>query len=243
MPVHQFGLAADISSILNLAREANLIVVEDAACALGAERQGEKCGTWGAVACFSFHPRKVITTGEGGMVVTRDDAIADNVRSLRNHGRRGQEYNQIGFNYRLSDVLAAIGLAQFAKLPRLIAQRREVARRYSLGLRNTPGLTLPFEPEAYYHTYQSYVVRLDPRFDRDTILGALRQDGIEAGIGTFAIHLLAAYRDDPSIHRDDLAASQSAYRHTLSLPMYPEMSEDDVVFVCESLGRHLTTDS
>jgi len=243
MPVHQFGLAAEMASIMELSLGEEIAVVEDAACALGAEFRTQKCGTWGKVACFSFHPRKIVTTGEGGLVVTSDDAIADKVRSLRNHGRVGKAYAYVGFNYRLSDVLAAIGLAQFAKLPRFITQRREVAGRYNQYLKDTPGLTLPSEPEAHKHTYQSYVVILDRRFDRDRIIEALKLDGIEAGIGTYAIHLLNAYKGNREIQKADLSASEYAHCHTLSLPMYPAMTAEEVVFVCDSLGRHLTRGS
>lgn len=239
MPVHQFGLAAPMGAIMEIAQHRGVIIVEDAACALGADYQGRKCGTFGLVSCFSFHPRKIITTGEGGLVVASDDVVADRVRSLRNHGSDGGDFTMLGYNYRMSDLNAAIGMAQIRKLEKLIARHRELARTYNEHLAETLGLILPYEPEGYGHTYQSYVVRLDQRLDRDGILAALNKEGIEAGIGTYAVHMLKYYREQPGVNRDRLSRSKLAYQQTLSLPLYPTMSLEDVECVCKALKYHL----
>jgi perosamine synthetase len=235
MPVHQFGLAADMDAIVRIAKERGLIIIEDAACALGAEYRGQKCGTFGAASCFSFHPRKVITTGEGGVVVTNDDAIAGRVRSLRNHGNLDGDFPLLGYNYRISDINAAVGVAQMRRLPTLIEKRRELAGLYDQGLSSVPGLIVPKYPEDAVHTYQSYVVRLKDKFARDRIRKALYEKGIEAGIGTYAIHQSHYYKQVFGIKGDRLLRSASAYEQTLALPLYPEMTSDDVEHVCANL--------
>jgi dTDP-4-amino-4,6-dideoxygalactose transaminase len=239
MPVHQFGLAADMNAIVKVAQDCELKIIEDAACALGAEYQGQKCGTMGTISCFSFHPRKVATTGEGGVAVTDDDVIAEKVRSLRNHGSLNNDFVLAGYNYRMSDINAALGVAQLRKLPMLIERRREVARLYEQCLLGVAGLSLPQDLEGARHTYQSYVVCLDAQLGRDKAILGLKERGVEAGIGTYAIHQLRCYSGkwDPAPNR--LSRSATAYRRTLSLPLYAQMTEDDVRYVCEALKEYL----
>lgn len=239
MPVHQFGLPADMNAIVKIAKDCELNIIEDAACALGAEHQSQKCGTLGKIACFSFHPRKIATTGEGGVVVTDDDVIAEKVRSLRNHGSLKGDFVLAGYNYRMSDINAALGVAQLRKLPMLIERRRELARLYGECLRGVAGLSLPQDFEGARHTYQSYVVSLDAQLDRDKAILELKERGVEAGIGTYAIHQLRYYKGKWDSEQNRLSRSATAYHQALSLPLYAQMSEDDVRYVCRALRTTL----
>lgn len=171
LPVSLFGLCANMESINRIASEKGLIVIEDAACGFGAKRNGRFSGTEALAGCFSFHPRKAITTGEGGMVVTNDDHLADKMRKMRDHGasktdleRHLEEggsllpqYNMLGFNYRMTDLQGALGSVQMSKADMIIEGRQEAAGRYDKLLEGTAGITIPFVPEGYRHAYQSYV--------------------------------------------------------------------------------------
>lgn len=238
MPVHLFGLSADMDPILDLARRHKLWVVEDAACALGAEYKGRKCGSMGDLGCFSFHPRKVITTGEGGMIVTNNDEWAERLRSLRNHGMRkkGDErfFAEAGYNYRLSDVLSAIGVAQMKKLDSIIAKRLELADWYHQALSGSDMLTLPLPPEGYKHIYQTYAVLLDERINRQDVIRSLYQLGIEANIGTYSVSAQPAYQPWKV-----LPNSMRAYKRALALPFHTRMAKHDLAEVADKLSSVL----
>ena len=241
MPVHLFGLSADMDAILALAQKhpplkrgaGGIWVVEDAACALGAEYKGCKCGAMGDLACFSFHPRKIITTGEGGMVVTDNDEWAERLRLLRNHAMDRQDservFVEVGYNYRLSDVLAAIGVVQMTKLDSIIAKHLELADWYQEALSDLDMLTLPTVPEGCKHIYQTYATLLDERINRQDVIDALRQVGIEATIGTYSISAQPAYQPC-EVPPNSLRAHQSV----LALPFHTRMTKADVAKVtCE----------
>ena len=241
MPVHLFGLSADMDAILALAQKhpplrrgaGGIWVVEDAACALGAEYKGRKCGAMGDLGCFSFHPRKVITTGEGGMVVTDNDDWAERLRLLRNHAidRRDGEriFVEVGYNYRMSDVLAAIGVAQMGKLDSIIAKHLELASLYQEALSDLDMLTLPTVPEGCKHIYQTYATLLDERINRQDVIGALHQAGIEATIGTYSVSAQPAYQpcEVPS-------NSLQAHQRALALPFHTRMTRDNVTEVAHA---------
>jgi dTDP-4-amino-4,6-dideoxygalactose transaminase len=208
-------------------------VLEDAAGALGARRQGRACGGLGLLGCLSFHPRKIVTTGEGGAVTTNDDAIAADVAALRNHGWRSlapPDMPAPGFNYRLSDILAAVGIPQMQRLDELLAARTRIADGYSERLRDLPVL-LPSADEDDVHGWQAYVLQVD---DRDRILGELRAQGIEAQIGTYALHLLGAYRD-----QGDFPGATRVFERALALPFHTSLTEPDLDRVAEALSRLL----
>lgn len=238
MPVHLFGLSADMDAILALAQKHGLWVVEDAACALGAEYKGRKCGAMGDLGCFSFHPRKVITTGEGGMVVTDNDKLAERLRLLRNHAmdRRGGErvFVDVGYNYRISDVLAAIGVAQMAKLDSIISKHLELADWYQEALSDLDMLTLPTVPEGCKHIYQTYATLLDECINRQDVIDALRQVGIEATIGTYSVSTQPAYQpcEVPS-------NSLRAHQRALALPFHTRMTRDNVTEVVHAFTNIL----
>ena len=189
LPVHTFGLMADISAILKIADTYNLTVVEDAACALGADANGIKAGAWGTMGCFSFHPRKAITMGEGGIITTNDSKIDQRLRSLRNHGLDMEnpisDFVEPGFNYRITEFQAAMGNTQMGKLERIIHARKVAAQRYDLLLKNT-SLKSPFVPENQGHVYQSYVALLPKHLAdiRTELINQLKENGIETTIGT-----------------------------------------------------------
>jgi dTDP-4-amino-4,6-dideoxygalactose transaminase len=225
LAVHLFGRPARLEQLPDLP------VLEDAAGALGARRGGRACGSLGLLGCLSFHPRKIVTTGEGGAVTTDDDAIAGEVRRLRNHGWRSlvpPDMPAPALNYRLSDVLAAVGLPQARRLEELLAARTRIAAGYAERLRGLPVL-LPAADDGDVHGWQAYVVQVD---DRDRVLGELRALGIEAQIGTYALNLLAAYRDQGAF-----PAAARVYERALALPFHTRLGEDDLDRVAEALDK------
>lgn len=243
MPVHPFGLPADMDPIMAIAGAKGLPVIEDAACALGATYHGRATGSIGLAGCFSFHPRKSITTGEGGMITTSDGALAERIGLLRSHGgvREGGRFRfeAAGYNYRLSDILAAVGVAQMRKLDAFLAARRRIAGLYDEALAGLERLRRPVTPPGSTHTYQSYVVLLDPAVDRDAVIARLRAERIETTIGTYALHAEPYFRGAYGYRRGDMAASLAAYQGTIALPLHGGMSDDDVALVVDRLAAAL----
>ncbi len=244
MPVDPFGLPYDADGIGRLAHEHGLAIVEDAACAIGASFDGRPAGGLGTVGVFSFHGRKIITTGEGGMVVTDDDDLADRLARLRSHGadRDGFRFRFVepGFNYRMSDIAGAIGVAQMAKLQEIVAQRRSLAGRLTERLAGIVGVTPQAEPPGRVHAYQSYVVLLDPDIDRDGVVGRLKEHGVESTIGTYALHMepvfqKLGYRDD------DLPGARILADCSLTLPLFPGMSDGELDQVAVAVADVLRT--
>ena len=239
MVVHPFGLPADMDPILAIAHKHGLPVIEDAACALGSRYKNRYCGAMTELGCFSFHPRKSITTGEGGMVMTNDEKLAEKIATLRSHGGRRLEWYvefiDFGFNYRMSDVLAALGVAQMNRLQWLIDGKRQRASELTALLADTEGLQIPVEPREHFHTYQSYVTVLDDRFDRDAVIAAMRAKGVETTIGTYAMHSQPSYSNRYGYKAGDCPVSDRLYRQSLTLPLYPQMTTSAVETVAESL--------
>lgn len=254
MVVHLFGLAAEMDSILAIARRHGLAVIEDAACAIGTQWRGKPVGSLGDLSCFSFHPRKVITTGEGGMVLTNDDALAAKVRSLRNHGSTGAPsaelephgpwtmatFDNLGFNFRLSDIQAAVGVAQVAKLEGLLAERQRRAKRYSTLLSPLQQLQTPDAAgDVSGHTYQSYVIRLlgADRPRRNAVMEAMASRKIETRPGTHAVHRLGYYARKYNLHSTDFPNAALCEDTTITLPIFPGMTDVDQDEVVETLTR------
>jgi perosamine synthetase len=243
MVVHPFGLSASMDAIMDICEKHGLPLLEDAACALGATYKGRACGTMGRLGCYSFHPRKSITTGEGGMIMTDDDVLAEKVRLFRNHGgRRGEyafEFFEAGFNYRLSDVLAALGVAQMRRLRWLIDGRRERAMQLRARLAGIAGIQLPVEPLGHFHTWQSFVVVLEPgRNQRETIT-RIRAQGVEATIGTYAMHSQPVFQRRFGHHPGDLPISWFLQQHTITLPLFPQMTDSDLDLVSGAVREAL----
>lgn len=243
IPVHAFGLAADMDGILEVASRHHLAVIEDAACALMARYRGRMCGTMGDVGCFSFHPRKSITTGEGGMIVTDREDLAQRIALLRSHGGVREEFyfrfEEAGFNYRLSDLQAAVGVAQLAKLDWIIARKRELALWMGERLASIAGVTPPAEPEGYFHSYQSYVVMLDEGLDRDRVIAAMRRRGVETTLGTYALHAQPFFQKAYGYTSGELPNSYRIFRQSLTLPLYPQMTTEEMEYVLSALKESL----
>lgn len=243
MPVHAFGLPADIDPINEIAGRHGLPVIEDAACALGGTYHGRQAGSLGTAGVFSFHPRKIITTGEGGLVSTDDEVVAERISVLRTHGSvRGSHFMSFidaGYNYRLSDVLGAIGVAQMARLSEIVAGRRRLADAYARELADVEGVTRPTVPSGLEHTYQSYVVLLDERFDRNTVIDDMRDAGIETTLGTYSMHLQPYFSERFGIADEMLPMATRAHHSALTLPLYPQLGDDDIGRVCTTLDHVL----
>ena len=237
MPVHLFGQPADMEPILQIAQEYGLFAIEDAACALGAEYHGRKCGAMGHIGCFSFHPRKAITTGEGGMLVTDDDAAAERVRRLRNHGVVTVDghncFELAGFNYRMTDFQGALGAVQMRRLEGIIARRIELAGLYDQALARMPSIVRPVKMDGVRHIWQSYVILVNEGVRRDGVLKNLREQGIEATIGTYALSVQPHYAGMGGV----LPNSHRAYAQSLCLPLHTRMSAADVEEIGECLER------
>lgn len=250
--VHLFGKAAPMDEIMAIARKHNLMVIEDAACAVGSTYKGKPIGAIGDLGCFSFHPRKVITTGEGGMVTTNRKDLADRVKCLRNHGATGpafgadpskpytmSTFDMLGFNLRLSDIQAAVGVAQMAKLDRLLAERRRLALRYTELLAGTEEIIVPTDDPG--HTYQSYVTRLraDDREQRNSIMERLAELKIQTRPGTHAVHRLGYYANKYGLRPEQFPNACRAEDTTITLPIFPGMSDDQQQFVVDTIRANL----
>jgi dTDP-4-amino-4,6-dideoxygalactose transaminase len=220
--VHLFGRPARLDELPDLP------ILEDAAGALGAMRRGRRCGGLGVLGCLSFHPRKIVTTGEGGAVTTNDAEIAAAVRQLRNHGWRDGDLPQPGPNYRLSDLLCAVGIPQVRRLDELLAARTRLAAAYAERLRDLPVL-LPRADDGDVHGWQAYVIQVD---GRDDVLEALRAQGIEAQIGTYALHRLGAYRD-----QGQFPGAGRAFERALALPFHSRLTDSDLDRVAAALDK------
>ncbi len=260
VPVHEFGLCCDIMEINKIAKEYNLRVVEDAACALGARIGDIHEGGFGNPSCISFHPRKSITTGEGGMVLTDDEALAKNMKELRTHGstvsadarHQGKgfllpEFNEAGYNYRMTDIQAAIGMAQAEKLDYILEEKRRRAQIYDKLIREyLPELISPIVPEGYYHTYQSYVCMLN--LDvlkitttakggeyRNMLLQRLEDIGIATRQGTHAVHMLGYYKKRFGYKPEDIPNAYACDHLSITLPLYIQMTDDDQEYVIKTI--------
>jgi perosamine synthetase len=248
MPVHQVGLPADMDAFFALAEQHSLHIVEDAACAIGATYKGRQIGSLGAPACFSLHPRKVITTGEGGMITVHDEALADRLRKLRQHAmdlsdlaRHGssevifESYPERGFNARLTDLQAALGLTQLAALDDILAERRAIAERYTAALAGHPHLEAPTDPPYAERTWQSYPVRVrrSSPIGRTELMQRLLDDGIATRRGVMAIHHEAPYSAPVLLPHTERAAED-----TLMLPLFCGITEAEQEYVVTRLAGH-----
>jgi perosamine synthetase len=223
--VHLFGRPLPLHELPDVP------LLEDAAGALGAKYRGRACGGLGVAGCLSFHPRKVVTTGEGGAVTTNDAEIAAAVQTMRNHGWRSLSPPDMpapGLNYRLADILCAVGIPQARRLDELMAQRTRVAEGYSERLKDLPVL-LPTADEGDVHGWQAYVLQID---DRDRVLAELRAQGIEAQIGTYALQQLGAYAGEGTF-----PGAARVFERALALPFHTKLSSADLDRVADALGR------
>jgi len=251
VPVHLFGLCADMDG-LRTVLPGHVRIVEDAACAAGGSYRGVSAGALGDVACFSFHPRKSITTGEGGMLVTNDAEIARRVDVARNHGASISEeqrhhgpqpyllaaFDDLGFNYRMTDMQAAIGLVQLTKLDVFIAERDRWARFYREQLGDLDWLLQPAAPNDGCHAWQAYVTTVIPQrapLPRNELMAQLHAMGVATRPGTHAVHMLGYYRDRFGYAADDLPGARDCERNTMAIPLHNRMTEDDYKYVVDCI--------
>jgi len=243
LPVSWGGQPLDPEPLRDIAAEHELAVVEDAACGAGASYDGESVGSQFDASVFSFHPRKVLTTGEGGVVTTDDADIERTIRQIKNFGTNPR--TDVGFvranatNYRFSDVLAAIGVAQLEKREEIIGRRREIATRYGTLLEDVAGVDTPMEPKPARHTYQSYCVYIEAGDDtsRDSLIEALAEANIESQIGTYSLHNTEAFADAKRV--GDLSTSADLESNLLTLPVAHSMTDADQERVVETLDTAL----
>src|SRR6266849_2315007 len=250
MPVDQIGLGCDIDAINDIAKRHGIDVVEDAAPTIGGTYKGRRVGSNAHQTVFSFHPRKVITTGEGGMITTDDDALADKARKLRAHAMSVsdldrhkadrpilEEYHELGFNYRMTDIQASIGLVQIRRLDELLRIRVAKADRYGRELSDLKKLRTPSTPPYATHTYQSYCPDLARSVDRDDLMARLLRRGVATRRGVMASHLEKVYRD--RVGKVSLPITEEKARSTMLIPLFATMTDDDQNYVIESLREEL----
>ena len=249
MPVHQVGLPAEMNRFLELGCSHGVAIIEDAACAIGATYEGRPVGSLGPLACFSFHPRKVITTGEGGMIAVQDPEVAQRLRRLRQHGMDMSDlarhaaqdvvfetYPERGWNARMTDLQAALGLCQLAALDDILERRRRLAERYTEAIALMDHLEPPYDPPHVTRTWQSYCVRVraGAPVERTELMRALLRDGVPTRRGVMAIHQEASYAGEPV----RLPHTEAAAREVLMLPLFADLSYDEQDYVIERLAEH-----
>lgn len=251
--VHLFGLCADVPA-LRRSLPPHIKIIEDAACAAGASLDGMAAGGLGDAAAFSFHPRKSITTGEGGMVTTNSSELAALADQLRNHGASISEeqrhigprpyllpeFNLLGFNYRMTDLQGAVGLVQLAKLDRFVAERQHWAEYYRDRLRAIPWLSMPVFPVRGNHAWQAFVTYVNPEtapLPRNDIMERLQAQGISTRPGTHAVHMLGYYRNRFRLMPDHFPGARDCNDNTMAIPLHNRMTADDFAYVVSALIR------
>jgi perosamine synthetase len=246
MPVEVFGNPAGFDKICEIAEKHNLVVIEDSCEALGSTLKGKKVGAFGAMSVFAFYPNKQITTGEGGMVLTDEDDLADMCVSLRNQGRSkgggwlGHE--RLGYNFRLSDINCALGIVQLSRIDEIKAKRKQVAKWYEEMLAGDERLMVPAEPDDCDISWFVFVVRLAERFtrkQRDRILEAMKGEGIEVGNYFPPVHLQSFMVERFGYKEGDFPVTESVCKSTIALPFYNNLSKDEVAIVCRTLKESL----
>lgn len=279
IPVNLFGLCANLEEISQIAKNYGLKIIEDCACSLGSFIGNKHSGTFGDTGCFSFHPRKQITTGEGGMIITDSEEIYNKLLILRNHGAKISdyqrhnksfsfllpEYNNKGYNYRITDIQSAIGIEQMKKIDYIMEKRKKIAKKYTEFLKNTKVkgkhlseyLRLPSFPSTYTHSYQSFVVLFtmneslfeiqdeEKRVEiinewnknRNLLMLRLEENGISTRQGTHAVHTLGYYRNKYNFKLSSFINSYAADRLTIALPLYTEMEEEDVNYIVDNIEK------
>ena len=264
IPVHLFGLSADMDPILNIAKKHNLWVIEDAACGFGAKYKDSFVGTFGDTGCFSFHPRKAITTGEGGMITTNNDTLAEKLRSMRDHGAAMSDFQRhhgsrpyllaehpyAGYNYRMTDIQASIGVTQMERANNIINERQQLAAKYSAALKKLDFFQLPYESNDTCHGYQSYPCIYnyknqniqnvkDINDKRNNFMDALQKDGVSTRPATHAVHMLEYYKKKYNIDPKDFPNSYFANECSISFPLFNGITSKEQKYVIETIKKNL----
>lgn len=248
IPVDQVGLPSDLDKIHKIAKAHNLIVIEDAACAIGTKYKGRKIGSISEMTVFSFHPRKTITTGDGGMITTNDKKLADRLKLLRNQGMGvsdikrhsskkvvQEQYPEIGFNFRMTDIQAAIGIEQMKKIDKILTKREKLAKRYDKAFLSSKNIIPPYIPKGYEHNRQSYVVRVkkESKISRDKLMQKLLDLDIATRRGVMASHLEKPYVK--MLGKIKLPITEEATANTMVLPLFPQMTISEQDFVIKNI--------
>jgi perosamine synthetase len=250
IPVHLFGLCAEMSQLKEIA--GSIPLIEDAACAAGSFYKNTPAGSLGLAGAFSFHPRKTITTGEGGMITTQDSDLAEKMNQLRNHGASVSEeqrhhgprpyllpeFNLLGYNYRMTDLQAAVGLVQLEKLDQFIQERHYWANWYQEQLQDLPWLHLPSAPSHSTHSWQAFVCKVDENkvsLSRNEIMEQLQQKGISTRPGTHALHMLGLYREKYGFKPEDYPIARDCDRFSMAIPLHNRMTAEDFAWVAACL--------
>ena len=250
--VHQIGMPADIDAFAALAKKHQLHLIEDAACAAGSAYKGKKIGSHSSLVCFSFHPRKVVSTGDGGMITTDNEAYYQRMKLLRQHGMSVndrvrhesakvifEDHVEVGYNYRMTDIQAAVGIKQLEKLDWIVSERRKIAEKYNEAFRDIDYIRLPIEEEGYFSNYQSYSVYLkeDCPIGRNELMQKMLDDGISTRRGIMTSHRETAYKKDYA--NVSLPVSEKAADQSIILPLYIPMKEEDIERVIERFRVHV----
>lgn len=251
--VHQVGNPADIEGFKQLCQRHNLELIEDAACAVGSSYQGRKIGSHSNLVCFSFHPRKVITTGDGGMITTGNEHFYRRAKLLRQHSMSVsdrerhrsekiifEDHLEVGFNYRMTDIQAAVGIKQLEKLDFIVSERRKIAMRYNEAFKGLKGVVLPVEAKDTFRNYQSYVLtfKKDSRISRNQFMERMLKEGIATRRGIMTAHREVAYKEVCS--NVSLPVSEYLADNSVILPLFYPMSEDTIATVIETVRRLLS---
>lgn len=242
IPVHTFGQPAEMDKIVKIAHDYNLKIVEDAACSLGAKYRNKYAGTIGDVGCYSFHARKGITTGEGGMVVTDDKNLAEKLKYLSVFGMKSAwdrekyqvptipEFLDVGYNYKMSDITAAVGVAQLKKIDKIIEKKEKLAKYWNEQLEDIDFISKPYVENNVRHVYQSYVTLIDKRKSRNKLISILAKHGIQTQIGTYASHIQPVYNS-----RHKCPNSLDIFNRAMALPLYYTLEEEDIDFITKTI--------
>jgi perosamine synthetase len=250
--VHQIGMPADIDAFKRICADFKLMLIEDAACAIGSSYKGKKIGSHSSLVCFSFHPRKVITTGDGGMITTSNKNYDERLKLLRQHGMSinararhvskkviFEEYVEVGYNYRMTDIQAAVGIKQLEKLDWIISERRKIAVKYNEAFKNVRCISIPLEKQQCYSNYQSYCIYLkdDAPVTRNEFIQKMLEYGISTRKGVMAIHREKAYK---SYQRNTkLPITDNVTERTVILPLYVAMKNEEIEYVIEKVVKIL----
>ncbi len=263
IPVHLFGLSADMNELMKIAGKHNLLVVEDAACGFGAKFMDKHVGSIGNTGCFSFHPRKAITTGEGGMITTNDDELAVKLRAMRDHGASISDHQRhhgnkpyllpdfpyLGYNYRMTDIQASIGSTQMNRPEEIHAARTAIADKYDKVIDSISWLRKPFRNTDLGHGFQAYVCLFTPEEITDSniskvnnlrnkLMDHLQQKGISTRPGTHSIHMLDYYRKKYGFNNNDFINSYIAAECSIALPLFPSLSDEEINYIAEVLTEY-----
>lgn len=263
MPVHLFGLSASMDEVIGIAKKKNLLTIEDAACGFGARYKGRHVGIFGDVGCFSFHPRKAITTGEGGMITTSDESLAQKLRAMRDHGATTSDHQRhqgpkpyllsdfpyLGFNYRMTDIQASIGCTQMDRASEIHAMRTKWANRYDEFFASIEWLLQPSFSGDYIHGYQAYVCLFCPdsismkniediHLRRNKFMDYLQGNGVSTRPGTHAVHMLGYYKTKYDLSSEDCPNSWIADRCSLAFPLFPNMTEEEFEYIASLIRKY-----